>query len=491
MARSSAVGSHHTIITLANSKRLVLWAVVLVQLGFIGCIWLLQNNRSQQMQQQPELDLMGRVHFVRQSRNARLKLDEMQHIRRSHCLPSENINRYQQDFYQMKADQVNRSADYAAPIYMDLELAPALWCYREGTLNESRNERNNIDYLQAQPQCLCASGWHGRDCGQPEIIWRALMTHRRTGRGNDEAPLKLREASSTSLKRLYYMLELGDWEHINMELLELQLRTLIHVVDYFCIYYYVRERPTKHTDLTRRSLERQLDAMLISSYVLYQCENHSHCTSAVAYNYFRYQLWMLCSIQMQPTDLLLFGNGETVYAPIALKFLKYFAADVLPLRFRLKHNVYGFYWQHPERTRLQGVIGSVMHMHGDPQRMERQASYTLGDLNHYGGWSCELCMPPEQIVHKLTASAVERPGASSTVRLPNGTRSSRIDAAYVQQLMTAGMHLDGTTMLLRLRQQSEKYYAPETALIHSSQFGQLLVNLYDTNELDDVQEDED
>ncbi|TDG42644.1 hypothetical protein AWZ03_010940 [Drosophila navojoa] len=476
---------------LANTKRLVLWSVVLVQVCFIACIWLLQSNHNQLQLQSTsnknrlELDV-GRVHFVQQARQAKKSLAS------SHCQRSENINRYQQDFFQMKIDRMNRSADYAMPAYMDMDLAPTLWCYSEGTLNESRQGRNSVDYLLAQPQCLCASGWHGRDCGQPEIIWRALMTHSRASkRGGNEAPLKLHEASSTSLKRLYYILNLGAWEHINMELLELQLRTLIKVVDIFLIYYYVRDSKDR---LKRRTLERQLDAIPIPSYLLYQCEggqNPGNCSGAATYSYFRHQLWARCGVQMQPTDLLLYGNGGTVYAPAALKYLKYFATDVLPLRFRVKHNVYGFYWQHPQLARLDGVISSLVHLHNaqlDPQRLERQATYTLGDLNHFGGWSCELCMPPEQIVQMLTAKET---GNSPHIRMPNETRSSRIDADYIQQLIGAGILLDGHTTLQRLRQQSEKYYAPPTALLYSSQFGQFLVNLYDTNTLDDVQEDED
>jgi len=289
------------------------------------------------------------------------------------------------------------------------------------------------------------------------------------------------------------MLNLGDWEHINLELLHLQLRTLIEVVDFYLIYYYVKDIKN---NLTRRQLERNLNSMLSFNYVLYQCPKgpgHVSCTGAAVYAHFRHQLWTLCSVQIQATDLLLYGDRETLFSPAALKFFKYYASDVLPLRFRLKHNVYGFYWQHPKRTRLSGVISSLVHLHAsqmDPQRLERQAIYTLGDLNHYGGWSCELCMSPEQIVLMLqTSPPVD--SRSIPVRMPNQTRSARIDANYVQKLMGTGVHLDGSTQLLRLRQQSEKYFAPDTAILHSSQFGQLLYNMYDVDVLDDVQEDED
>lgn len=494
MARSTglsqivASGSGRLTIT----KKLVLWSVLVVQIGFIGCIWLLQMNRSQLLQQSssPTESDSGRVHFVQNVRNTKLN----RNLRRTpHCVQRENINRYQQDFYQMKTDKLNRSADYAMPAYVDLELGPALWCYREGTLNETTSQRNDRDYLMAQPQCLCDIGWHGRDCGQPEIIWRALMTHSQVSRrGGSEAPLKLHEASATSMKRLYYMLNLGDWERINLELLHLQLLTLIEVVDFFLIYYYVRDGKDHH--LTQRQLDRNLNSVLNSNYVLFQCKGHGrvNCSGAAAYGHFRHQLWTLCRVQVQPTDLLLYGDRETIFSPAALKYLKYYAADVLPLRFRLKHNVYGFYWQHPRRTLLSGIISSLVHLLAvqmDPQRMELQAIYTMGDLNHYGGWSCELCMSPEQIVHMLQTSSLD--SQSIPVRMPNQTRSARIDANYVQKLIGAGVYLDGSTQLLRLRQQSEKYFAPDTALLHSSQFGQLLYNMYDVDVFDDVQEDED
>jgi len=76
------------------------------------------------------------------------------------------------------------------------------------------------------------------------------------------------------------------------------------------------------------------------------------------------------------------------------------------------------------------------------------------------------------------------------VKLPNDTRNAHIDANYMQQLIANGVHIDGTTQLHRLREQSEKYFAPEEALQHSSQYGQLLVNLYDVDVLEDLQDED-
>ncbi|SPP82052.1 uncharacterized protein LOC117584358 [Drosophila guanche] len=473
---------------LAITKKLVLWSVLILQIGFIGCIWLLQMNYSSQEQQQGLEQSHNRVNFVKSGGQTGSDRSQSQTLG-THCPRlHQNVNRYDRDFYQMKPDRLNdtqvQADDYNVPAYveMEMETATALWCYREGTINESSQHINDVDYLMAPPQCKCASGWHGRDCGQPEIIWRALMTHSRASkRGGGTAPLQLTEASSSSLHRLFYMVELGAWEHISLELLELQLRALLEVVDYFLIYY-----------VSNSSKERSLDSLLggKASYVLFRCTTAGNCSSSVAYAHFRRQLWSLCSVQMEAKDLLLHGDSQTVYAPAALKFLKYYAKDVLPLRFRLKYNVYGFYWQHPKRTLLNGVISSLGHLRGaqlDPHLLQRHASNTLGDLNHYGGWSCELCLPPEQIVILLQ----QQPSHKLPVKLPNDTRNAHIDATYIQKLMANGYHIDGGTQLLRLRQQSEKYYAPDEALLHSSQFGQLLVNLYDVDVFEDLQEEAD
>ncbi|XP_016984358.1 uncharacterized protein LOC108048316 [Drosophila rhopaloa] len=465
---------------LAITKKLVLWTVLVLQVGFIGCIWLLQMGRNQESQQRSALDQIGgRVNFIASDGARKSPLESGIRCAR----PQENVNRYDRDFYQMKPNQVNEShlPDYNVPAYVDAEmgLTPALWCYREGTINESLR-LNDVDYLMSPPQCKCESGWHGRDCGQPEIIWRTLMTSSRASKRSGSTPLQLSEASSTSLHRLFYMLELGAWDHLSLELLELQIRALLEVVDYFLIYYV-------SNGSKERSLENMLDSR--SNYALLRCSSESDCSSSKAYSHFRRQLWQQCGVQMQAQDLLLHGDSGTVYAPAALKFLKYYAKDVLPLKFRLKYNVYGFYWQHPKKTLLNGVISSLGHLHSaqlDAQRPQRLASSTLGDLNHYGGWNCELCLPPEQIVLLLQSSSKQK----LPVKLPNDTRNAHIDATYMQLLIANGGHIDGTTQLLRLREQSEKYFAPEEALMHSSKYGELLVNLYDADDLEDLQEEE-
>ncbi|XP_030383481.1 beta-1,4-mannosyl-glycoprotein 4-beta-N-acetylglucosaminyltransferase isoform X2 [Scaptodrosophila lebanonensis] len=450
---------------LAITKKLVLWSVLILQQGSYNL----------------DYTEAAKVNFVR-VRKSKTTLRQSQ----GHCSRLENVNRYEKDFFQMKIDVLNQTAELAMANYIDLELAPEVWCFREGTLNESRtrDDMYNDLQLQSQPACRCASGWHSRDCGQPEIIWRALMTHSRVSKTS--LPMQLREKGSQGYSggqlRLYYLLELGPWQHLSLELFDLQLRTLIGIVDYFLVYYVSENRER----LSYLALQRRLRSILGSNanYLLYQCL--INCSSAAAYAYFYRQLWAQCSVQMQANDLLLYGDAQTVYAPAALKFLKYYAVDVLPLRFRLKYNVFGYYWQHPQRTILRGVLSSLVHLHGDPQRLHNQTSYTLGDLNHYGGWTCQLCFPPEQIVHFLQTSKIR------DVRLPVGTRgATHIDSNYMQGLISQGIYVDGSTKLLRMRQEAEKYYAPEVALSSGSQYAQLLVNMFEIDVLKDVQEEDD
>ncbi|EDW75617.1 uncharacterized protein Dwil_GK23725 [Drosophila willistoni] len=476
---------------LGITKKLVLWSVLILQIGFIGCIWLLQmsyNGQEQQQQMQQSIsgswdldakDWRGRrVNFVKNHKRKGGGEEARFSGGGVHCPrhPHENVNRYDLDFYQMKVERLNNTNLMEAAAYEE-DLEPSLWCYRQGTLNESHV--NEVDYLMAPLQCKCASGWHGRDCGQPEIIWRALMTLSRVSKraGIAASPLQLREASGSNLHRLYYMLELGPWELLNLDLLELQLIALIEVVDYFLIYY-VNHNGSKQQEQHQHTVEAMLGRNN-ASYLLYQCPTRQNCSSSVVYGQFRRQLWSLCGVQMQVKDLLLHGDSETVYAPASLKFLKYYAKDVLPLQFRLKFNVYGFYWQHPQRTLLHGVISSLNHLHNGVAQIDSY-SHTLGDLNHFGGWHCQLCLSPEQIVRLLQSSY-----HNLNVKLPNTSRNAHIDSFYIQRLISNGLYIDGTTQLQRLRQQSEKYYAPEMALRLSSQFGQLLVNLYDISEEED------
>jgi len=93
---------------LAITKKLVLWLVLVLQVGFIGCIWLLQMSRGQESQQRSAMDqLGGRVNFVA---SGEAPMEKMALVGGTHCPhQQENVNRYDKDFYQMKPERLNES----------------------------------------------------------------------------------------------------------------------------------------------------------------------------------------------------------------------------------------------------------------------------------------------------------------------------------------------------------------------------------------------
>lgn len=47
-------------------------------------------------------------------------------------------------------------------------------CFKNGTDILSMKLSNGIKW-----NCKCLPEWHGNDCGQPEILWRALLTNKK------------------------------------------------------------------------------------------------------------------------------------------------------------------------------------------------------------------------------------------------------------------------------------------------------------------------
>lgn len=48
-------------------------------------------------------------------------------------------------------------------------------CFKNGTDLISMKISKKINW-----KCKCLPEWHGNDCGQPEVLWRALLTNKKT-----------------------------------------------------------------------------------------------------------------------------------------------------------------------------------------------------------------------------------------------------------------------------------------------------------------------
>ncbi|XP_067623065.1 uncharacterized protein Mgat3 [Eurosta solidaginis] len=511
--------------TTTITKKLVLTLLVLVQICFISCLWLLQlggglnsnvnevtvlseNSRSKaanskDFTKEPysmTLHSVRGVNFITKATTAVLTeqmngQEVLNHVvmnstRNSRSNQSRIVSgNFKKDFY-LKTYRLNKTTIELGN--GNISNSDILWCFREGSIDEASQltndetaQNNAISWEEddkVDDQCKCRAGWHGRDCGQPEVMWRALLTAK--SRFQLQQPNK-----STNIKILIWLIE-GIF--LNLDLLDLQISMLKDIVDYFVIFI----RSTADKD-TAHWLKQTLSS---KRYLIYHCERkrmsteNTNCSTAQAYAHFRRHLQenpYIFRHTLQPSDLLLYTNDCVLPSPQALRFMKYYATDVRNVPFRLKYVVYGFYWQHPNQTQLNGLISSFAHVdnalsHIAAATLTAEASQTppfvIGDLNHFGGWYCKYCQQPEDIIAELHAES----SSKREVKFPDAVRGRNIDVTYLQKLIANGIYVDGKTQLQRNRRYSDQYYAPAIAEAGRAKYGNLLVNLYESFD-DDIE----
>ncbi|XP_075152142.1 beta-1,4-mannosyl-glycoprotein 4-beta-N-acetylglucosaminyltransferase [Haematobia irritans] len=485
-------------------KRLFLWSILLIQFGFILCFWLLQfglsggNLKDVSGQTPVKAAETNRIHFIKSSQASKETSKEnyddsakkVQGVRNFQW-PSRDF-KFQQDF---ELQQITYNYSDAEKVMFG---EPSIWCFKEGTVKETRSSRDYDSGIWPDI-CQCLPEWHGQDCGQPEIIWRALMTAK--------MPFKLQNPTQDEAHRLVYMIE-GNF--FSMDLMELQIQAVTKVVDYFIIYYKRSVVNIKELKTLKYRLRQNLPN---HNFMIYHCKLASltNCSSAEVYRLFRHQ--QLLSNAIKPTDLFIYTDDRTILGHRALNFLKYYSSNIPLIEFRVKFIVYGFYWQHPDLTKLHGSISSFQHIdnfNSDPSQlsfihlsstsMANRQTIVMGDLNHFGGWFCKYCQQPDEIISEL--QALQNPSnitasksiEKNAIAFPTDKKHSlHIDVNYIQKLISTGVYLnDGKTQLLKVRRFTEKYFAPIYASQQSWKYGHLLVNIYESLEdlLADDNEDE-
>lgn len=480
------------------TKKLILWCILLIQFGFILCFWLMQLGLSGKLNDSSGVSNSlddNRINFVQAEALKDVKVKGAKNAKSLHNFqwPSRDL-KFQNEFL-LHQNTFNLSE--AEKIMFG---ETSLWCFNEGTNNESRLRGDTDDSNPFQEHCECLPDWHGRDCGQPEVIWRALLTAK--------IPFKVKDPSREEAHRLVYMIE-GPF--LNLDLIELQIKAVIKVVDYFLIYF--KRNILNRKDL--KTLKYRLKLILpTKNYFLYHCKlptyNNNNCSATEAYRLFRQQ--QLPSNAIKPSDIFIYTNDKTILGHRALNFLKYYSSEISTvIQFRLKFSVYGFYWQHPKQTYLTGLISSFQTLDNcesnpsmllaqiSSQTTNQQQLLVIGDLNHFGGWFCKYCQEPDEIINELlqpqqSSSIATTASSAMTIQnhivFPTDERQSpHIDVAYIQKLISTGIYLkDGTTHLQRVRRFSDKYYAPIYAAEQSWKYGHLLVNIYES--LEDENEEE-
>ncbi|XP_061518159.1 uncharacterized protein LOC4578232 [Anopheles gambiae] len=376
----------------------------------------------------------------------------------------------------------------------------------EGAANELNNNNNNNNNHDSPPanddgdsvvtvgddgvgRCRCNPQWHGADCGQPEVIWRAFITSKIPPRDQTATPRPV-------ARNLYYIV---PSTFISAEVLEIQLMELADQVALFVLC----DRPgtgapgtapyaasiAHHVDGTD-FLRTLRDRLLIVSDVA--CSGR---------NMFRKLLKYTAKGAVRADDLVLIGGTDEILNRKAVAYLRWYDNWPQPVRFRLKHNVYGFFWQHPGNSTVIGSgavqVSTLREVYGsDPDRVLaiEKPVMLIGDLNHFGGWYCRRCYQPGSIVQYYEYRAAQQGTAggamdATPVVLPDPKRTKVLNDEYVQQLIAAGKDLeDGERPLERLSRRTDKYYQPEYVRDNSWRFDNIVLNLFarwDDNLADD------
>ncbi|KAJ3631405.1 hypothetical protein MTP99_012534 [Tenebrio molitor] len=319
-------------------------------------------------------------------------------------------------------------------------------CYTNGTDLVSMKRSKQFNW-----QCSCLPGWHGKDCGQPEVIWRALLTYRK--------PLKI-TGPRTFERRIIYVFSVDKFSET---IAEIRINELGSIVDLFILY------EDKRSDFLQHKLNNNF-AKQYHDKILYLKTNNIDNALHLVKN-------------LRDDDIILNSNGNEIPNKFAINFLKYYNKWPEPIRFRLRWSVYGFFWVHPSKTIITGGACSVSYLRGvfnnrikllnDNKTLSNPLykGIILGDLNHYGGWYCEYCYDIAQILEFL---ATKFHNAINLEKM----HQKKIDNAFLEDLIENGLYIDAKTELLRTHRYRDSYFAPYYVMENNWNYDFLLINLY-------------
>lgn len=321
-------------------------------------------------------------------------------------------------------------------------------CYTNGTDLKSMLRSNDVNW-----KCVCMPGWHGSDCGQPEVIWRAFLAYRKFI--STISPRKYQ-------RRLIYIFEVTEYTET---LTDIRVNELNDTVDLFVLY-----------EVNSKFLFSKLNSRFLKQYhfkILYL--NISDLNT----------LWSTMKNavpNINGDDILLVSGNNEIPNKLGVSFLKFYNGWPEPINFRLKYSVYGFFWIHPLKTVLNGGACTIEYadqiLNGDLKYLNSNKSlsnlssknFIIGDLNHYGGWFCEFCNDPVVIISHLKNMT-----SSSPVNWENVIK---IDSTYLEGLIENGVYLDGKTTLNRAHRFHENYFAPTYVNDNSWKYDFLLTNMF-------------
>ncbi|KAJ8919306.1 hypothetical protein NQ315_003890 [Exocentrus adspersus] len=318
-------------------------------------------------------------------------------------------------------------------------------CFKNGT------DLISMKISKVNWKCNCLPGWHGNDCGQPEVLWRALIANKK--------PIKIK-GPRTFERRLIYLFEVNKFsEHIA----DIRINELGSTVDLFILY----EDPDS-TYLLNKLNQKNTKAKF------YISKRKENIYGKKVKTYLK---------NLRNDDVILSSNLNEIPNQDALTFLKFYDHWPQPIKFRFRWSVFGFFWLHPSRTIIGGgactvsflkeIFNNQLTLLTDNKTLSNPIykGLMLGDLNHYGGWYCEYCNDPLQIVEFL---------ASKPRNVINWDKvdKQKIDNSYIEDLIENGVYIDGKTQLVKAHKYRDNYFAPRFVNDHNWIYDFLLINLY-------------
>jgi beta-1,4-mannosyl-glycoprotein beta-1,4-N-acetylglucosaminyltransferase len=345
-------------------------------------------------------------------------------------------------------------------------------CFKEGVhewaYRASQDVNNKTEDNSDLPACPCSPEWHGHACSEPEIIRRAFMASRQ--------PMIQPPTFSRHPHNVFYII--SGVTSVNLETLEIQMLELIDVVNLFVLCDLIKvDEPSlsmRH-QMNKGFLETHKDRVLLVK--------DETCSSSNVYR----QMKKIVGSQVHPLDVLIFGHSDEILSRKAVNYFKWHNHWHQPLRFRLRWNVYGFFFQHPENTVISSIACQInvleQYYKSDPENIltnhHSPSILTVGDLNHFGGWFCEYCHQPIDIIRKLHLDSKILANKSSNPLKETYHRKPVINIDYIQNLIQYGLYIDGKLELQKLRHyQDTKYFTPESVAKNRWKFDNIVTNFY-------------
>ena len=378
-------------------------------------------------------------------------------------------------------------------------------CYKEGTTHRHKERRafdltndinNKTDYESSDndnemssAECNCYPEWHGENCGQPEIVWRAFMTSRQH---QPKPPNFVKQAHN-----IFYII--NRVSNINIETLEIQIMELINIVNLFVLCDLVKSDDAE--SLLRHQMNTGFFELHRKQILLIKDET---CSAKNVYHLMK----KILRTQMHSSDVLIYSQSDEILNKKAINYFKWHNNWPQPVKFRLKYNVYGFYFKHPDST----IIGSVacqlnvleQFYKSDPDliltNQHNPTILVIGDLNHIGGWFCEYCYQPIDIIKKLhldskIRGAINASSTNNNNNLNNNNifltdnpsdpqqtqyhKQSVVNIERIHTLIQTGLYIDGKLSLIKLKHYNEiKYFTPDYVAKTRWKFDNIVTNLY-------------